>query len=110
MYSPFNHISFPYNGACKLNTITIKAAIPIEELRAPYTVNIENINPERKMRTPSVFGGFPCVWVTSPRRGFALEKKRLRAFGDRLSVDGARRGIVNAKAAPSSSMVNREKG
>lgn len=57
-----------------------------------------------------VFGGFPCVWVTSPRRGFALEKKRLRAFGDRLSVDGARRGIVNAKAAPSSSMVNREKG
>jgi hypothetical protein len=55
-----------------------------------------------------------CVWVTSSRRGFALEKKRFRAFGDRLSIDevdsDARKGIVKAIAAPRSSKVKREKG
>jgi hypothetical protein len=65
-----------------------------------------------------VFGrdtfGWCCVWATSSRRGFALEKKRFRAFGDRLSVDevdrDARMGIVKARAAPKSRMVKREKG
>jgi hypothetical protein len=45
--------------------------------------------------------------VTSSRRGVALEKKRLRAFEDRLS---GRKGIVKARAAPMSSMINGEKG
>jgi hypothetical protein len=56
--------------------------------------------------------GWTCGWVTS-RRGLAREKKRLRAFGDRLSVEPEsddRKGIVKAKAAPMSRMVNREKG
>ena len=46
--------------------------------------------------------------MTFSRRGVALEKKRLRAFEDRLA--GVRKGIVKAIAAPMSSMENREKG
>lgn len=32
----------------------INAAIPMEELRAPYTVSIEKRNPEKKMRAPNI--------------------------------------------------------
>jgi hypothetical protein len=56
-------------------------------------------------------------WISgcaiSAKRGLALEKNRLRAFRDRLSVDnenGNRKGIVKARAAPRRSMVNRGKG